>query len=121
MLSAKFTLDCCEDSDCEDENLETLELEIKTGVLTIEMTISEPNLCSKNAYERLANGKDVELPFCDSNGIVIISQTNKIVEFQVGKYGAGGDGNIKVQLPFSECETAFKMMADHILQRSADF
>ncbi len=72
----------------------------------IVISLHEPEICSKEDYAKLAAGGNVSLEFCDSNGGVSIDCCNKIVKFTVSKFGAGGDGEIEVEIPYESCKDA---------------
>lgn len=56
-----------------------------------------------SAFER----KDDELRFCSSNGNVGISVHLDDIIFDVGKFGAGGDGSGTFRIPFENCKSVF--------------
>lgn len=68
---------------------------------------SEPDLVTKEEWQKLFDKQDCNLIFCDSNGIVSISQKTAQVTFDVSKYGAGGDGAISITVDHASCATAF--------------
>jgi hypothetical protein len=62
------------------------------NVFTSTITIFEPYMCEKKDWNKLYNGKKINMEFCDCNGEVSIISDGTNVNFTVSKAGSGGDG-----------------------------
>jgi hypothetical protein len=67
--------------------------------------------------EAIKANKPFQISTCMSNGDVSVEHANGEVVFRTHKAGAGGDGDLKVTLPASQClaalEKCAKAFADH--------
>lgn len=62
--------------------------------------IFEPEMLSKQEYLDFSEGKLEELNFCDSNGNVSMTWTDKnTIKCEVSRFGAGGGGSSICYLP----------------------
>lgn len=87
--------------------------DVKNGI-SFNAEFSDSSVINKNKWESflsaMENGSPAEIVYCNSNGEVSISTKNDFTTFTVGKYGAGGDGQISVTLANNVCLSEFKKM-----------
>ncbi len=80
--------------------------------LNISIVLSDFSVITKNDWQRLVtsteNNEIFTLNFCTSNGNVSICTKIGFTYFTVGKYGAGGDGEMTFKLENKLCIDAFK-------------
>ncbi len=87
------------------------------GDVEIDMEFSTDGIYANNwanflGFIRL--GTNYSLDYCNSNGIVAISHNGftRQVTFDVGKYGAGGDGRITVKIDATKCIDIFELVVE---------
>jgi hypothetical protein len=76
-------------------------------------SIWEPKMFSAQKYTDLVNNILTNLTYCDSNGEVSITNDTQtgIVHFRIGKHGAGGDGEMHIEIKHEHCKAAFEEFA----------
>lgn len=99
----------------------TLTLNASQGaVKSVSFFIDEPNIFSVDQWSSfvnsIRNGRKDDLTFCDSNGTVIIRNSEECVEFESSRYGCGGGGTLRVTL-----EKDFALLCFEKLLRSSLF
>lgn len=88
--------------------------------ISVTATYSDPNGADANDWLSLLGSKNTEIVFCNSNGNVGVGLKDGVVYFEVGKYGAGGDGDIVIQAPQSYCAPAIKEIANRVREIQGD-
>lgn len=93
----------------------------RSGDISMRLHLSEPNLFTTTDYADFIEGRRDTLVFCDSNGGVSIGREEDRVVFTVGKFGAGGGGELEVSAAQSACREAFAdLIALRKLHRSEE-
>lgn len=82
----------------------------------------DPSMTKPDDWVRLLSdmrrGVESTIDACHSNGEASITHKDGRVLFVTSKYGSGGDGDMRVTLPVSDClvaiEACVTMFADHV-------
>lgn len=86
------------------------QLAYRFGDMSMNFDLSEPEMFTSTDYADFVEGRRDQLIFCDSHGGVSISREQDTFVFTVGKFGAGGDGELRVSVPQRVCRQAFADM-----------
>jgi hypothetical protein len=79
---------------------------------------NESHITSVKTWENFLSsakeGNNSEISFCSVNGHSKITCTNSFISFKVMKCGSGGDGEINVRIPYSQCEKSFMILIEKL-------
>ncbi len=87
--------------------LDHIEFDVRVlGLQVAVVRFEDPDSASAGDWNALLRPEGHTIEFCNSNGVVAVSSDGQTITFEVGKYGAGGDGTINVPIPIEACRAA---------------
>jgi Family of unknown function (DUF5766) len=111
-LNVIANINCDDYDDYDDCELDATTITFKFYVNDVhfaDMLLSEPHMFTSYDYCEIIGAENSNkcLDFCTSNGNVSIIRTHTDIIFDIGKFGAGGDGSISIIVPIESCRQAF--------------